>query len=74
MTATATTKPARPSPVAPRGVRAADPTEASHWWRRIRSARGPGTVMGTRPPSYLGILCRGVTSSAMTSVTMFMNT
>ncbi len=40
-TATATTKPASPSPVAPRGVRTAEPTEASHWWRRIRSVPGP---------------------------------
>ncbi len=72
-TATATTKPARISPAAPRGVRTAAAAEASHWWRRIRSAGSRAAVIGT-PPSYLGILCRGVTRSAITSVAMFMTT
>jgi len=48
MTATATTEAGQAQPGGARaGCAAADPTEASHWWRRIPLARAGGaTVMG----------------------------
>ena len=77
ITATSTTNEASPSPMAPRGVRAAEASTDHHWCRRIRGTccgRAAGAAGAFTAMGYLAILRRGVASRAITSVRMFMKT
>jgi hypothetical protein len=70
-------KPVRLRPTTPRGVRAALQPAEIHGWRAIRLVpRGetPVTLGAAIAMAYLAIRRRGVASSAMTSVMMFIST